>query len=265
MKRSVLWITLLAVLSFAQAAMAADDAPQLLPGKAFALQFPDMPPTLRDQLSGSDAKAMMTVFLPANYDATHKFPLLVFLTGDDGGTGGTVVTARHVSEDKDFVCVNLPFFTTQTHPKGGSMPQIADEDGKTIWPLYKTMLAKLTQAVPNIDPAHRIIGGFSNGAHTIQVLIDSTDGEMPNWFSAFFFVEGGGRTQRFDLIKGKPMLLCYGDKNGDKGRARVNEICAAAMAAGVLATTHEMKDTAHAFPPSEFPAVERWLREVALK
>ena len=47
-----------------------------------------------------------------------------------------------------------------------------------MWSLYKTMLAKLDQTVPNIDPAHRVLGGFSNGAHTTAGLIDQSDGEL---------------------------------------------------------------------------------------
>jgi hypothetical protein len=97
-------------------------------------------------------------------------------------------------------------------------------------------------------------------------LIDISDGEVARWFSAFFIVEGGGRTQRYDLIKDKPLLICYGFQPGrDRTRERVKEFSAVAIDAGVKVTVHEMADTAHAFPPKEYPFVRQWLREVALK
>jgi hypothetical protein len=65
------------------------------------------------------------------------------------------------------------------------------------------MLARLDEVVPNIDPEHQVLGGFSNGATATQGLIDQSDGEAAGRFSAFFFVGGGGRLQRVDLLRGQ--------------------------------------------------------------
>jgi predicted esterase len=234
-----------------------DESLKLAPGSAFTISFPTMPRTLADMLENNGVKPMMTVFLPTNYDVNRKHPLLIFLNGGSGGTGGNVGIARKLCEEKDFVCVGLPLFKETLNPSanGGGM-YIGEDDCKFAWPLYRTMLAKLEELVPNIDPAHRILGGFSNGAHVTAGLIDQSDGEVVHRFSAFFFVAGGGRLQRYDLLKGKLCLMLY---PGPKG-PRLQQICDEAAAAGAKATFHEMKNVGHAFPESEYPAVREWLR-----
>lgn len=86
-------------------------APQVAPGKTFTLEFPDMPPTMACPLDPKNpSKPSMTVFLPTNYDANTKHPLLIFLKGETGGNGNSPGVARKLAEDKDFICVDLPFF-----------------------------------------------------------------------------------------------------------------------------------------------------------
>ena len=77
-------------------------------------------------------------------------------------------------------------------------------------------------------------------------------------FSAFIFVNGGGRMERYELIKGKPLLIAYGGKA--LRPERLAEIVASAKAGGADLTAYEMKDIGHAFPESEYPAVRKWLR-----
>jgi predicted esterase len=239
-----------------------DGAPTvLLPGHSLTFEFPDMPLTFQDQQTKTTKPATMTVFLPTNYDPARKFPMILFLNGGDGGAGGNPGVARGICQSKDFICVNLPLFKADTKDY-----IIRDADCKMMWPLFKRMLAKLTDTIPNIDPANRILGGFSNGAHATGGLIDCSDGEAARWFSAFFVVEGAGRTQRYDLIKGRPLLICYGGQAGrDRTRARVQEFSAVAHEAGVKVTVHEMKDTGHAFPSAEYAFVRKWIQDVALK
>lgn len=247
----------LALLAWALGAVA-QEPPKLLPGHKFTITFPEMPKTFQDQVSKNGKTPMMTVFLPANYDPQRKHPLLIFLNGGDGGAGADPAVARALTEEKDFICVDVPLFKADIKDQ-----IIRDDDCKLMWPLYKKMLAKLTELVPNIDPARRVLGGFSNGAHATGGLLDNSDGEAAKWFTAFFFIEGGGRTQRYDLIKGKPLLICYGYQPGrDRPRARVKEFSAVALAAGVTVSVHEMPDTGHDFPKTEYPAVRQWLREV---
>ena len=261
-----LWIALLAALFAARASRAADTAPQLLPGSVITIQFSEMPPTLAELLEAKGIKPMMTIFLPQNYDPHRKHPLLIFLNGGDGGRGMDPRIARKLSEEKDFICVALPLFKEKVEPpsptNGMARMIIREADCKFMWPFYKTMLAKLEETVPNIDPAHRILGGFSNGAHATQGLIDQSDGEVARRFSVFFFGEGGGRLQRYDLLKGKPFLMLYG---GPKSSARAHQVYDSAVVAGAKATLYEMKGVGHAFPESQYPAVRAWLRGPAME
>ena len=136
--------------------------------------------------------------------------------------------ARSLCEGKDFICVGVPLFKA-TDPKapGGDFI-MRNPDAKYMWPFFRTMLAKLDELVPNIDPAHRVLGGFSNGAHATPGLIDESDGEIARRFSAFFFVEGGGLAEHYELLKGKP--LPHGVAHA-KSRPGPQEICDAAKAA----------------------------------
>jgi dienelactone hydrolase len=242
-----------------------DPAPALAPGAQFTVSFSELPSTLAELLSPTGSKPMMTVFLPRNYDPARKHPLLIFLAGADGGTGGNPRIARSLSEEKDFICVNLPLFKEALPPAVPGSPNaqilMRNPDAAFTWTQYKVMLGKLDGLVPNIDHAHQIMGGFSNGAHTTQGMIDTTDGEFAQRFSAFFIIEGGAGVKRFDLIKGKPLLMMYG------GRPNMDwavQLCQRAVDAGVKATLHVMPGVGHAFPETEYPAVREWLRGPAM-
>jgi hypothetical protein len=242
-------------------ATAAGPPSKLVPGVTFTVQFPEMPPTFYDLYQKKNVKPQMTVFLPTNYDQGRKHPLLVFLNGGDGGTGSDPSVARALSAERDFICVGVPLFKV-TDPKApGGDYIMRDPDGRYMWPFFRTMLAKLEELVPNIDPAHRVLGGFSNGAHAVQGLIDESDGDIARRFSAFFFVEGGGRLGHYDLLRGKPYLMV---SSNTKSRPRAQEIYDAAKAAGAKATLIAVDVGQHDFPKSAYPAVQEWLRGLAL-
>ncbi|MCX7826879.1 MAG: alpha/beta hydrolase-fold protein [Verrucomicrobiae bacterium] len=238
-----------------------DAAPRLAPGQTLTFRFPEMPATFAERLDPKNIPPMMTVFLPRNYDPQRKHPLLIFLSGGGGSRGQNPTVARKLTEEKDFICVDMPLFKKKLDPptptnKTARLVLQAD-DCRYMWSFHKVMLAKLEETVPNIDPAHRVLGGFSNGAHATAGLIDQSDGEIARRFTAFFFGEGGGRLQHYELLKGKPFLMLYGSEQSGK---RAKEIYAAAVAAGAKATLHEMKGVGHAFPESQYPAVRAWLR-----
>ena len=241
---------------FPPGAFAAETEPKLAAGRTLTVAFPDMPPTFCALAGTRNAQAQMTIFLPANYDPGRKHPLFIFLNGGDGGTAANPGVARALTEGRDFICVSVPLFKTSdpTAP-GGYIMDAAD--ARYMWPFFRTMLAKLETLVPNIDPSHRVLGGFSNGAHATQGLVDETDGEITRRFSAFLFVEGGGRMQHYERLKGLPYLMV---SSSAKSRPRAEQICAAANAAGAKATHLAVDVGAHDFPVSAYPAVRAWLR-----
>ncbi|MEN9677759.1 MAG: hypothetical protein RIS76_3655 [Verrucomicrobiota bacterium] len=243
----------------------ADNAtPRLVPGQTFSIRFPDLPPTFYRLDTEEKIPTQMTVFLPTNYDRARKHPLLVFLEGGNGGGATNPKVARALSEERDFVCVILPLFKEKLLPKqppgkGSNTPRILmhPEEAPYMWPIFKTMLTRLDQVVPNLDPEHQIIGGFSNGAHTIAAMIGDPDCDLSRRFSGFFLVEGGMQIPHFDPLKGKAILMVWGNERL-RGRGQSN--CDAALAAGAKASLYVMNNVGHDFPVREYPAVRAWLR-----
>ena len=249
-----LYILSAALLIAAGGGSAAEPVSELTPGTAFTVAFPEFPPTFYDVYEKKDLKAQMTVFVPKNYDAHRKHPLFIFLNGGDGGTGSDLGVARALCKDQDFVCVSAPLWKP-TYMSGGDIV-MRDPDARYMWPYFKAMLDKLETVVPNLDPSHRVIGGFSNGAHAIQGLIDESEGEIARRFSAFLFVEGGGRLEHYELLKGKPFLMV---SSNAKSRPRAAQIVDAARAAGAN-TSFVFEDVGkHDFPASAYPDVREWL------
>ncbi len=251
----------------APALAGADPAVKLEAGKTFTVPFPDMPQTFHAVFQKKDVQAQMTVRLPANYDPAKKFPLLVFLNGWDGGDGTTLGYAGGLTQGRDFVCVSMPLFKTPGYqvakantPGAGFI--MVEEDGKHMWPLFRAMLTKAEELVPNIDSDHRILGGFSQGAHATAALIDGSGGEATLLFSAFLVVEGGGKMKHYERLKGKAYMMV---SSNAKSRPRAEQICAAAKAGGAR-TAFLCEDVGkHDFPVSAYPKVRTWLLETAMQ
>ncbi len=236
------------------------------PGNTFTLEFPNMPPTMANLLDSKDTiKPCMTVFLPTNYTAKTKYPLLIYLNGGSGGNGKDPGVARKICEDKDFICVDLPLFKNKAEGNAPTTLGLNDADCKFMWSLYRQMLASLAKAIPNIDPTHSVLGGFSNGSYATARLIVQSDGEVLKTFAAYFVVESGGQMlmpDLLELLKVRPLLMLFGTKSNDP--SRLLQIAQATTSAGVKAVMHEMKDIGHAFPESEYPVVRDWLRTVVM-
>lgn len=234
--------------------------PALTAGADITIDFPDLPPTFHARYDKKPSVVRMTVFLPRNYDPHRKYPLFVFLNGGDGGDAANPGVARALTQDKDFICAVMPLFksTDPTQPGGYIM---RDDDGRYMWPFFRGMLDKLDALVPNIDRDHRVLGGFSNGAHATQGLIDESNGEVARRFSAFLFVEGGGRLRHYEQLKGKAYLIV---SSNAKSRPRAQQLCDNARAAGAKATLVFFDAGHHGFPTGSYPAVREWLHSITL-
>ena len=233
----------------------------LVPGHVFTVQLPEMPATFHARMEKRPIGAQMAVFLPRNYETGRRFPLLVFLNGGDGGDAANPGVARALTTERDFICVIMPLFkASDPAAPGGYIMNAAD--AQLMWPLFQAMMARLEQVVPNIDPVRRVMGGFSNGAHATQGLLDASGGELAHRFAAFFFVEGGGRLQHYEFLKGHPFLMV---SSNAKSRPRASEICEDALAAGATATRLVVDVGRHDFPASAYPDVRAWLRGPALE
>jgi predicted esterase len=155
----------------------------------------------------------------------------------------------------------MPRFKTTNAPFTGSGYIMNGQDGKYMWPFFKTMLARLDEAVPNLDPKNQVLGGFSNGAHAIAALLDESEGALASRFSAFLFVEGGGKLRQYESLKDKPFLMV---SSNAKSQPRAQQICDAAKAAGAKASLIVEDVGKHDFPKSAYPAVGQWLNGPAM-
>ncbi len=164
-------------------------ASDLKPNATLALDFPELPNTLAGMVSGIPKVAQLGAILPANYSPRARHPLFVYLKGGSGGPEDDGAMARDIVGPEDFIAVQMPLFK-KNQPKGKTLP-VTMEDLLIVSAAYRTMLEKLAATVPNIDWERSIIGGHSNGAHTLSVLLAANDEFILQHFHGFWFHEGG--------------------------------------------------------------------------
>jgi hypothetical protein len=142
----------------------------------------------------------------------------VFLNGDDGGFGDRLPIDRRTIGSNDFICVNLPLFK---HAYAGTNDSkiVTMDDYDTMSHAYKVMLQKLFDTVPNITPERSAFGGFSNGAHTLGILLARRDKFILEHFQSFYLIEGGfgsfaasaATSEVLPELKRSRFLFMYGD------------------------------------------------------
>lgn len=254
---------------------AADDskpAPDLKPGTRMILKFPELPQTLYAMQSGQEAVTQAYLALPENYSPERKFPLFVFLYGGHGGSGAGPGRGQQIMENKDCIFVNLPLFKKKFDPDGPFKGLLitTEQDGEIICQAYIAMLKKVYATIPNIDTAHNIIGGMSNGAHSIVAMFEQGDAYLMGTFQNLVLIEGGWYSiKTFDRYRGKGILYLYGDYAGQNDwlgqKMRedlpkvVKKLEDAVTAHQLTATGLVMKDTGHDMPARFNSDVKAWL------
>jgi hypothetical protein len=240
---------------------------KLEPDARWSLEFPELPETLTTMVTGERQPARLTVRLPANYSRDGKFPLFVFLNGGDGGRGDTLPLDHKTVGSNDFICANLPLFKRRFDKNAGGLVSV--DDFETISRAYRVMLQKLFDIVPNITPERSAFGGFSNGAHTIALLVAGQDEFILRHFCAFYFVEGGSPLAANALhgpgLKRCRFLLLRGDRGEPEHAAKAFTHITQALE--YAAKGHEldftfitMRDTGHAFPLKYQLLLGQWVR-----
>lgn len=274
MKRILPFAAALLFASFA-ALHGADDpkpAPDLKPGMRMILKFPDLPQTLYAMQSGQEALTQAYLALPENYSPERKFPLFVFLYGGNGGPGAGPGRGHQIMENKACIFVNLPLFKAKFDPTGPFKGLLItpEQDGEAICQAYTAMLKKIYANIPNIDTAHNIIGGMSNGAHSIVAMFEQGDAYLMSTFQNLVLIEGGWYSiKTLDRYKGKSILYLHGDYVGQNdwlGKKMREDLPKAvkkledAIAAHQLnATGLVMKDTGHDMPAKFDADVKAWV------
>ena len=274
----------------------------LVPNGYVHLQFPQLPDTFFTKTTGKKVPPQLEARLPSNYSKDGKFPLFVFLAGGNGGDAGVNSTGetRLMIGDRDYICVSLPLFRKSLEPHAtvaSDFPRdvpagvsralfakiinnmwttgiVTPADYDVINSSYAAMLAKLYEAIPNIDPARSVMAGFSNGAHTVGVLLAGKSPFVLGHFHSFCMVEGGialaldPQKSLTPELKNHRYLVLFGDGGNDQqgniALARPSAIqvfkdfVERATACGFDASLVIMQHTAHSFPPQYYPAVKQW-------
>jgi predicted peptidase len=253
----------------------AADAPaplDLKPGTRMILKFPDLPQTLYAMQSGQEAVTQAYLALPENYSPERKFPLFVFLYGGHGGPGAGPGRGQQIMENKDCIFVNLPLFKKKIDPTGPFKGLLitTEQDGETLCRAYTAMLKKIYATIPNIDTAHNIIGGMSNGGHSIVAMFEKGDAYLMSTFQNLVLIEGGWYSiKTFERYQGKAILYLHGDYAGqndwlgkkmreDLPKA-VKKLEDATAAHQLNATGLVMKDTGHDMPAKFDADVKAWV------
>ena len=249
-------------------------APSLRPGSRIILKFPELPRTLFAMKFDKETPPQLCLTLPENYTDSRKFPLFVFIWGGDGGDCTGSGKGPAVMSNRDCIFVNLPLFKKKWDPSGPFKGLLVDikEDGELICTAYTAMLKKIYETIPNIDTGNNIIGGMSNGAHTVVALFERGDRYLMGLFKNLILAEGGYyMVSTYENYKDKNILYMYGDYVGVEGwvgkqgreqlPAVIKKFAEAAESHSLKTTAIVMPNTGHEVPARFDPDIKSWVNK----
>ena len=227
---------------------------QVAPGAWLKFDFPEL------SVDRYGAMAACKLTLPANYDATKKYPLVAWLGGGDG----TNSPKSSFLPEGDFIVVGLPYPKAAINP---SQPSMVGDYAK-VWAYQRFMLDEIAKVIPNIDKSRSIIAGFSNGGHSIDGMLRLSSGpKLTDYFGIFIFADGGGSAYsskgNLSNLKDKFAYACWGSEKGSN-KPNTSQLPKALKAKGATVVGSEMAGVGHAFADSEHAKVAEWLAKVAL-
>jgi hypothetical protein len=222
------------------------------PGETITLEFPDLPKDKQDLV------AACKIRLPTQYDPTKPMPLLLWFTPGQGSNdpkGGLPLV-----DGATWAVAAMPYPSTAT------LPQFALGDGKMsiIRNYHMTMLKKLIESLPNVDPKLRFAGGFSNGAHCVGTYLADGEKEFIDYFRGFIIIEGGcTRKDAKKPLRHDFAYVAWGDSPGNT-EGFMEGMKSAVKAGHLQVTSREMKGVGHGFPGAEQSEVKTWIENVAV-
>lgn len=243
----------------------------LLPGTAYIVEMPDLPPTLHSEKHGLDQAPAFTFELPKDYDPDIPVPLVLYLPGGTGGTGReqdlSVVRRRFGAYGSDAVIMQAPLFrrdfTPDNAPAGGVMLTCADAE--TLGHALGAMVDRLHARLPNIDFQQSWIGGFSNGAHATALLLTHQDKRVLPYFTYIYLLEGGP-SHLGDMFsptyKDKHVLLLVGERSYGERTDLLDSLMVSAGRHDLSFVRKMMWDTGHDVPPKAWAALRDWRAEI---
>lgn len=237
-------------------------------GSTLCFEFPELPETLASMVAGESQPARLTATLPENYSTEGTFPLLVFLLPYSRGEVHT--RTRVLIGWRDFICVHMPTFKLdydRNEPCRGIL--VSMDDFQTVSHVYRVMLQKLFDSVPNIDFERSAMGGFSNGGLTTAMLLAGQDEFILHHFRSFFFVEGANPLAANVLhkpaMRRNRFLVMRGDDFNGAAVREAEFLLDRALA--LVATEYQldftfvvMRGVKHEFPEEYEAQLGHWLR-----
>lgn len=237
----------------------------LKPRQVLTFEFPQLPKTLAGETP------RMTLRLPDNYSSSQAYPLLIFLSGGEGGNGNNIDKPKDIIGANDYIIGNFPLFgqTNAAEPFDGTL--VGFDNYPAITKAFTTFMTQINQTIPNINTDKNVIGGFSNGAHTLAVMLSALDANFLENFKYVFFIEGGedlswAGLARTSKLKNHHFLLIYG--GGKRFRTewwrkhtlnRAKSYREFAVKWNVDLQVEVIKGFNHDFPKEYYPIICRWL------
>jgi predicted peptidase len=198
-----------------------DENTELKPGVVSTLDFPELPPTLFAMRMATNVAAGLQIRLPDNYTRDRQFPLFVYIHGSHGAASGYFNWTTNVVGASDWVIVTLPLFKKTLDAKEPYQGlKVSFDDYAVIRDSYRVMLERVRKWVPNLDPARSGVCGFSNGGHSLAILLTNQDPLIPEYFKSVVFVEGGQSLADLHkpYFKSLRFLMVMGARNADPSK-----------------------------------------------
>ena len=241
------------------------DKSALSPGQVFSFEFTQLPKTLAGKVP------RITLRLPDNYSPSKTYPLLIFLEGGQGGKGDDIGIPKKLIGTDNYIVGNFPLFgqSNAAEPFNGEL--VGFDNYPTMATAFKAFMAQINQTIPNINEEQSVIGGFSNGASTLAIMLSALDPELLANFKYIFFIDGGedwswNSLSRTSKLKDHHFLLIYG--GGKPGKAewwRKHTLNRAASFReyadkwNIDLKVQIVKGFNHSFPKEYYPIIRRWL------
>jgi hypothetical protein len=230
----------------------ASTAPVGAPGETVTIEFPELAKDRQEHV------AAMKIRLPDQYDAAKPMPLLLWFTPGQGSNepkGGMPLV-----DAATWAIAAMPYpITTKT-------PQHAVGDGtmNLIRDYHMTMLKKLKEVLPNVDPKLRFAGGFSNGAHCVGTYLAEGEREFIDYFNGFVIIEGGcTRSDAKKTLRHAFAYIAWGTTTGNT-EGYMSGMKAALKDGRLKVIERGMPNVGHGFPGPEQAEVKTWIEKVAV-
>lgn len=238
---------------------------RLNPRQVLTFEFPQLSKTL----AGDTPR--VTLRLPDNYSSSKTYPLLIFLSGGKGGNGNKIDKPKDIIGSDDYIIGNFPLFgqANSSEPFDGVL--VGFDNYPELTKAFTVFMTQINQTIPNINTKKNVIGGFSNGAHTLAIMLSALDANFLDNFKYIFFVDGGedwswAGLARTSKLKNHHFLLIYG--GGKKSKAewwrkhtlnRAESYREFAAKWNIDLQVEIIKGFNHDFPKEYYPIIRHWL------